>query len=107
MCRQLICALGAYPTTSREISQSAYQMCQAFRERIAGYYSRSGLTPALEAFCYPVAGEAALLLVQASTTAYPPPTLDDSDTERWLKTRLRLLAIHVESTDDSMKLYLK
>ncbi len=87
------------------IEQSPYQSCQRLQELIVSYHLGSSVTREFDAFCFPIVGNAALLLLQASLARYPPPALSDDEMVKRLNSERRILYLEIKSSDDQQRLY--
>lgn len=92
--------------SSRHEIGSPWATCNGFREQIANFTAGVTAIPEFEAACIAVAGDAALLLVQANTRKYLVPSTEDEDdeTSRWIKAKRRFIFISASTTDQSQKL---
>jgi hypothetical protein len=95
---------AADPVYGGQSGRSAYEICSEFREKIGKFAPDAHLIPEFDAFCLPIAGEAALLLVQASLSKHPPPTPNDEEIGRLIKAKSRYLYVKVYSSDDEQRL---
>lgn len=90
---------------SRHEIGSPMGACNALQEQISDFTLGIKSIPEFESACIALAGEAALLLVQANTKKYIIPSEQESDdeAERWIKAKRRFLFVSVNSTDPSQK----
>jgi hypothetical protein len=95
--------IAVYPGSG--IEQSPYRSCQRLQELIVSYYLGSSVTREFDAFCFPIVGNAALLLLQASLVKYPPPDASDNEMAKRLNLERRILYVESKSTDDKQRLY--
>lgn len=92
--------------TSRYEMGSPLGTCQRLREQISTFTLGANTIPEFEAACMALAGDAALLLVQANTEKYlvPSEEAEDDETARWIKMKRRLVFVSVSTTDQTQKL---
>lgn len=91
---------------SRHELGSPFETCEGLREQIATFTLGANVIPEFEAECVALAGDAALLLIQANTEKYLVPSKEDENDEiaRWLKLKRRFVFVTVNTNDETQKL---
>jgi len=80
--------------------------CKALQEQIADFTLGVKAIPEFEAACIALAGDAALLLVQANAKKYlvPSAQVEDDEAVRWIRAKRRFVFVSVNTTDQSQKI---
>lgn len=80
--------------------------CEAMYDQISSFTVGVNAIPEFEAACIGLAGNAAILLLQANSKKYPVPSEENEENEaaRWLKAKRRFVLVKVSATDHTQKL---
>ncbi len=79
--------------------------CKALQEQIADFTQGVKAIPEFEAACIALAGDAALLLVQANPKKYLVFSEEkEDDAARWIRAKRRFIFVSVNTTDPTQKI---